>query len=418
MNAPAPQPRPPLTWPTSDNTRVPYAVYTDPQIYAREQERIFRGPTWNYVALEAEIPRAGDFVTTYIGDTPVVVTRAEDGAVHCWVNRCAHRGALVCRDKRGNAPTHTCVYHQWSYDHAGRLIGVPFRKGLGGKGGYPADFDMAAHGLRRLRVHAHRGLVFATFSDATVPFDEYMGESMMWNLDRVLDRPLKLLGYSHQYVNCNWKLYAENTRDSYHAMLLHLFYPTFGIARPAQRVEIRMNETRFHNLFTVWKPQGDESMDEFKQNARREFTGGPQALKNPELLHFMNERGDDIMITIESLFPNCVVQHIENGLAVRQIQPKAPDQFELVWTYFGYEDDPPELHEHRLKQANLLGPAGYIAMEDAEAGEIVQRSISDGSNDNAFVEMGGAGTEDLDYSGTDENSIRGFWTGYRELMGL
>ncbi len=70
-------------------------------------------------------------------------------------------------------------------------------------------------------------------------------------------------------------------------------------------------------------------------------------------------------------------------------------------------------------QANMLGPAGLIAMEDAEAGEIIQRSVSDGSNEQSFVEMGGYGTDNLyDISGTDENSIRGFWQGYRDLMGF
>ena len=63
--------------------RIPYWVYTDPAIYDLEQRRIFQGPTWNYVALEAEIPRPGDFKSTFIGDCPVVITRAKDGALAC-----------------------------------------------------------------------------------------------------------------------------------------------------------------------------------------------------------------------------------------------------------------------------------------------------------------------------------------------
>ncbi|HEY8441750.1 MAG TPA: hypothetical protein VIK79_09910, partial [Xanthobacteraceae bacterium] len=47
-------------WP-GDLTEIPDWVYTDEAIYAREVERIFHGPTWNYVALEAEIPNPGDF---------------------------------------------------------------------------------------------------------------------------------------------------------------------------------------------------------------------------------------------------------------------------------------------------------------------------------------------------------------------
>jgi anthranilate 1,2-dioxygenase large subunit len=100
-----------FTWPEEATTRVPYQVFLDPAIYAQEQERIFRGPIWSYVALEAEVPNPQDFKATFIGDTPVVVTRDKDGALHAFVNRCAHRGALVCREPRGNRATQVCVYH-------------------------------------------------------------------------------------------------------------------------------------------------------------------------------------------------------------------------------------------------------------------------------------------------------------------
>jgi len=115
------EPFSPFVWPSgSHTTRIPYWAYQDPAIYEMEQERIFRGPTWNYVGLSAELPNPFDYKNTFVGDTPVVVTRAEDGSIHAWVNRCAHRGALVCRDLYGNTQTHTCVYHQWSFVYQGR----------------------------------------------------------------------------------------------------------------------------------------------------------------------------------------------------------------------------------------------------------------------------------------------------------
>src|SRR6202034_2391015 len=89
-------------FPRADGSRVPFKVYSSPEIYQLEQERIFRGPVWSFVAMEAEIPNAGDFKSTFVGDTPVVVTRNEDRSLSVWVNRCAHRGATVCRAARGN----------------------------------------------------------------------------------------------------------------------------------------------------------------------------------------------------------------------------------------------------------------------------------------------------------------------------
>ena len=102
------------TWPAERLTRVPYWVYQDEDIYRREQELIFRGNTWNFLGLEAELPNAGDFKTNFLGDMPVVVTRDEQGELRAFENRCAHRGALLCIAPRGNVKRITCVYHNWS----------------------------------------------------------------------------------------------------------------------------------------------------------------------------------------------------------------------------------------------------------------------------------------------------------------
>src|SRR5271155_4324803 len=85
-----------VAWPPEGGSRVPYAVFSDPALYAREQQRVFRGPTWHFPALEAELPEPGCFKTTHVGDTPVIVVRDEDGTVGALVNRCAHKGAMLC----------------------------------------------------------------------------------------------------------------------------------------------------------------------------------------------------------------------------------------------------------------------------------------------------------------------------------
>ena len=153
-------------WPSADYTGTPYRVFTDPKIHEREMDRIFRGPVWNYLALEAEVPEKGSFKTAQVGDVPIVVSRNLDGEVTAFVNRCAHRGATVVRLEQGIARKHACIYHQWGYDTSGSLIGVPYRRGLNGLGGYPSDFDMAKHGLQRLKVALYKGVIFGSFSEA------------------------------------------------------------------------------------------------------------------------------------------------------------------------------------------------------------------------------------------------------------
>ncbi len=406
-------------WPQRAVTEVPYALYTDPAIYALEQERLFRGPTWNFLGLAEEVPNAGDFKSTFVGDTPVVLTRDAGGSLHAWVNRCAHRGALVCRELRGNSPsgTHTCVYHQWAYDNRGGLVGIPFRKGLGGKGGYPADFDMAQHGLRRLRVATAESMVFASFADDAEPLDRYLGPVMLANIRRVLGRPIEVLGTTRQHMRGNWKLYAENTRDSYHGALLHLFYPTFGIYRPAQASAAVMDEGhRFHNLFQIMNAGDRGDVSEYENKGMRAMPA-PNSLADTRVIEFKDDYHDGVSLTIQSLFPNVILQQIQNTLAARQIVTRGISDTEVVWTFFGYVGESDEQRAHRLRNINLVGPAGFISMEDGEAVEIVQRGlVGVDAGQGSVLSMGGDSDSDLDRLGMDENSIRGFWRGYRQFM--
>lgn len=64
------------------------------------------------------MPKPGDYLTSFLGETPVIVTRGHDGEIHAMLNRCAHRGNLVCLKRRGHADDLTCVYHAWRYDLA------------------------------------------------------------------------------------------------------------------------------------------------------------------------------------------------------------------------------------------------------------------------------------------------------------
>jgi hypothetical protein len=89
---------------------------------------------------------------------------------------------------------------------------------------------------------------------------------------------------------------------------------------------------------------------------------------------------------------------------------------ELHWTYFGFDDDTAEMRERRLRQSNLVGPAGYVSMEDGCVGGFVQRGAAAAAEELSVVNMGGAGAESQDTRAT-EASVRGFWKAYRRYMG-
>ncbi|MDX3905307.1 MAG: aromatic ring-hydroxylating dioxygenase subunit alpha [Pigmentiphaga sp.] len=405
-----------VVFPQADGSQVPYSVFSSQEVYEREQERIYRGPTWNFLGLECEIPNVNDFKSTFVGDTPVVVTRTAEGLA-CWVNQCAHRGAMVVREKKGNADSHACVYHQWSFAANGDLLGVPFRRGQKGMVGMPPDFKPAEHGLRKLRVDSYRGLMFATFSDETPPLPEYLGDEMRPWIDRIFHKPIVFLGCTRQYSNSNWKLYLENVKDPYHASLLHLFHTTFNIFRVGMKARsIPDSKHGLHSIITVTKPEdGSDTAAAYAAQNIRSMDGG-FALEDPELLGQIQEYDEMTTNQIQPIFPQLVIQQIHNTLVARQLLPKGPDHFELIFHFFGYEDDTPELHALRILQANLVGPAGYISMEDTEATELVQQGTVRDGDKHSYIAMARSAPDQTDTVIT-ENLIRRFWTGYQKLMG-
>ena len=410
-----PFPTPELAhFPHTDGSRVPYKVYTDAEIYAREQERIYRGPTWSFLGLEAEIPNPGDFKSTFIGDTPVVMTRAEDGTLAAWVNRCAHRGAMVCRLPRGNALSHSCIYHQWNYGTKGNLQGVPFRRGQKDATGMPKDFDPKQHNLPQLRCESYNGLVFATFSDTVPPLADYIGPVMRPYVDRIFHKPIVYLGCTRQYSDSNWKLYLENVKDPYHASLLHLFHTTFNIFRVGMRARCLPSADGLHNVIFVAKD--DAAASEYKDQKIRSYDEGFR-LEDDSILGLVQEYEEVTTNHIQPIFPQLVIQQIHNTLVARQLLPKGPDHFELVFHFFGYEDDTPALRKLRIKQANLVGPAGYISMEDTEATELVQNGITPDRDGCSVVEMSRNAPGEV-HTLISEELIRKFWVGYQRLMGF
>jgi anthranilate 1,2-dioxygenase large subunit len=406
-----------VRWPRNDYSRVPYWLYHDKEVYQLERERVFKGPVWNYVALEAEIPNPGDFRTSAIGDTPVIVNRARDGTIHAMVNRCAHRGALVRRQPRGNATDHVCVYHRWCYNLDGSLRGLPFRQGLKGQGGMSPQFNMKEHGLQRLRVTSYRGVIFASFRNELEPLADYLGPVFLKHIDRLFSKPIRILGYQRQRIYGNWKQYLENTRDTYHGSLLHEFQSTFGLSRVTQTGGVTMDDRHRHNL--TWSRIGTDDDAEFsalyKANKVHESR---LRLLEPSMVKFHPEWDDQTSLAICSIFPNLTVHQISNSLGARQLRTHGPGEFEVIFTLFGYQDDSPEMTRHRLAQANFVGPAGLVSMEDGEAIEITHRACAGETEACEVIEMGGAGQiRSLEHRANDV-PVRGFWSYYAELMGI
>jgi salicylate 5-hydroxylase large subunit len=405
-----------IVW--SEAHRIPVSVYTDPDIYQRELDTFFYGPHWCYVGLEIEIPNTGDFKTTFIGERGIIMARDASGEIHVLENRCQHKGIRLMQAPFGNvgaAKRLVCPYHQWCYKLNGSLLGVPYRAGVQGQGGYPADFSLKDHGLGRLQVARYNGIVFASFDPSVEPFNDYLGPIIEPYFRRTFHgAPLKLLGYNRQRINGNWKLMQENIKDPYHPGLLHAFFITFGLWRPDQKSRMLMDAHGRHACMISARNQGGKNA---------EVTSGVTSFKeglklaDPRIIDVVHEDWwGEHTVVMQTIFPSVIIQQQVNSLSTRQIIPAGPNAFDFVWTHFGYESDSEEMTRRRLRQANLFGPAGYVSLEDGEVIEFSQQAHRAYAHGESLAELGGHGTEPTEHMVT-ETLIRSMYKYYREAMG-
>jgi len=199
--------------------RVHASLYRDPRVFDDEMERIFHR-SWAFVGHESEIPRAGDFVTRTLGRQPVILARARDERAVVLLNRCMHRGTMVCTAPHGHARNFQCPYHGWTYDVTGELLGVSY------PGGY-ASLDKSSRGLLHApRMESYRGFVFASLGADGITLAEHLGPAT-----RLIDRSCDLspegeVELSARWVRhrcpANWKMLPENDSDGYHLGFVHL----------------------------------------------------------------------------------------------------------------------------------------------------------------------------------------------------
>ena len=199
--------------------RVHRRVYTDPEIFELEMERIY-GRAWLFVGHASQVPKPGDYITTDLARQPVIMIRHSDGSIKVLFNRCAHRGAKLAPLRTGHAPRLTCCYHGWTFDSDGTLLHVPVPEGCS------AGFDKRDFSLGPVpRIGIYRGFVFASLAGTGITFEDHIGpmkSSIDDLVDRAPDGELALDAGRHRYIfDGNWKLQVENVLDSYHVPFSH-----------------------------------------------------------------------------------------------------------------------------------------------------------------------------------------------------
>ena len=210
--------------PATGQYKYKRAIFTDEELFELEMKHIWEG-NWVFLAHESQISEVNDYFTGYIGRQPIVITKNKAGELNCLINACSHRGAMLCRYKKGNKSTFTCPFHGWTFNNSGKLLKVKDPNNAG----YPEQFNCeGSHDLKKVaRFESYKGFLFGSLNPDVLPLVEHLGEATKM-IDMITDQSpdgLEVLKGASSYIyEGNWKLQAENGADGYHVSAVHWNY--------------------------------------------------------------------------------------------------------------------------------------------------------------------------------------------------
>lgn len=401
--------------------RVHRRVYTDPAIFDEEMRRVFGG-TWVFAGHESEIPEPGDYKTDTLGRRPIVMIRGADGRVRVFFNVCRHRASKVCYENYGNGSRFRCMYHGWTYDTTGRLIGVPLRDRFD-------DLDVEELGLvAPARVDSYHGFVFVSLRDDVPPLPEHLGRATNY-LDLMCDRAPGGAIETLRPIKCefrgNWKLSLENYSDNYHPSVLHQSALETGVkmlgAKYGDRGITLKNAT---GLYVERAFGAGHGVQDFADSRGAMWMN---AYANPLYLDALAEKHGtarakelaelDMHVVI---YPNLLIHMRMNNYRV--VKPLAVDSSE-VWTYpcklAGAPDDVNETLA--VNTSHHVSSMGEIQVDDLQSFAWIQEGLQAEAMEWILLKLHGEDEHvnehgELEWRGSSEEIIRRQYREWARLM--
>jgi len=348
-----------------ENGSIDRRLYWDDEIYSLEMERIF-ARTWLFVAHESQVAEYGDFLTTFMGEDGVIVTRGQNGKVNVFLNSCTHRGNKICLAEAGNKRRFTCNYHGWTFDNAGVLVGLPQEELYNNT---CRDFKKSELGIRKARVESYKGLVFATFNEEAESLEQFLGD-YRWYLDILLDNDPGgtefLPGNIKSHMACNWKYPSENfAGDSYHAAWTH---NSGAVALFGKGVDNKYDQSKVYQA----------NMNGHCWQFGLDQIGNAMVLGEQDILDYLKENDAKVIarlgklrsrmigsISSANLFPHTSFLPGQNTF--RTWHPKGPSKIELHTWVLVNKSAPEALKTMYMRGVmRSFSPSGVLEMDDGD----------------------------------------------------
>jgi phenylpropionate dioxygenase-like ring-hydroxylating dioxygenase large terminal subunit len=411
------------------------AVYTDPELFALEQQQLWRN-SWIFLGHDSQVPMTGDYYTADIAGQPLVMLRGADGELHVLFNRCAHKGAKIINAVSGNAGSVLrCPYHGWTYKADGSVRTVPLKAGYEG-----TQFAQcrAARGLTPVaHVENYRGFVFVRLSDQGAGFREYFGDSLS-SIDNMVDRSpegrLEVVGGVLRYLhNCNWKQFVENLNDAMHPMVAH--ESSAGTAKrlwstqPADAPKPMVIEQfvpfvsgyEFFDNMGVRIYENGHSYTGVNFSIHSKYSAVPE-YEAAMVARYGAERAHSILSEVRHntvYYPSLTIKGAIQ--AIRVVRPIAVDKTIIESWTFRLVGAPDEILRRTLMYSRLINaPTSVVGHDDLLCYRAIQEGLA--ANGNEWISLHRnhtpaerdsiAGT----YNGTSEVSVRGQFRAWVRLM--
>lgn len=319
------------------------SIYTDPQIFEEEKEKIFR-KTWFLAVHESELAKPGDYRRYHHpGGEQLVIVRGEDQKIRTFYNVCPHRGNLLVYDPSGNSKNMTCIFHQWAFNGKGECVDIPR-----GKEGYQDRVCKADVSLKEVRTEvAYGGFVWVNLDDNCGSVKEHVGHALDFMLPELEAEPLETFWYYQSTLRTNYKLIHDTNSEFYHDYL-HYFNRITGMMNP---------ESGYFQREMGAFPNGHASVGSMKVKYDAYAGGGHSTLGWPEL----PEKGWKLV----DLFP-CITYNLRTSvLRIDTYIPLAPNLVIYEFRAMGLKSDTPEIRRQRQKDAaTIWSPFGRNLHED------------------------------------------------------